>query len=507
MKQKMLKQMLCILLAVVMSVGVIPASAMAAEVEPIAEESVVEEEPAVEEPLVVEEVPAAVEEPMVEETPIVEEPPVVEEVPAAEESVIIEEVTEYQEAEAYQTPARTVIEQVELGCYYPVGGREADFKAWSLTKGARIYDEVDNYLYEYHGVRWYDLTVGEYLVEGDCWTTGHKYQVEIFVFVDNPIYYEFKTTTPDGYGQVSTILDVYNYINGEPARGASLTHSTPSSGYIAKYQFPECGDAPAPITEVGVNDLEQPIAGNKVDFDVTLASDNYKFSYGTESHYTKGLLWYDYTAGRYVQEGDCYQANHVYWLIIPIVTKQPYRFAVGDDGKTSVTVDNIADESYVINPYSPGNPKERLEIHYEFAACKEPISAIAIEGITAPVEGKTPDYYAKVIESDREKYYIPGKNFGRDTIVWYEDGSKVMTSTDKFHDGHRYSVAIEVYAKDKNLFAVDEELETKVTGTLDGETAVIRKAWEQAAKEAVELYYDFGICPERLIDQVVRVFR
>ena len=526
MKQRIWKKMLCVFLAVILIVGAVPATAFAAqggsgEAEAVSEvtevsESISEETMAGEE--LQEEFKVGESSEVIEEETVQEKPEENGEAETQKETGevpedVSEEVTEDVSEDAMeetgkifgeeageeieiQAVNRTVIKEARFEVEEPAGGRKVSYEARSLTKGCRVYVE-SKYTDVYGGVKWYDETAEEVLTEGDSFITGHEYTVRIYAIVDNPVYYEFDVTSVDGEGQVSIKPNVDTTINGNDAYSITLGNKTPKTAYIAKYTFPACNEAPQDITQVGVENLEYPIEGNPVDFNVTLSGVGYTFSYGTESHYTNGLLWYDATANRYVEEGDRYKAGHEYWLLIPIERKKPYQFAVGDDGKSSMAVASPADNTYLMNPYEPGEPQKRMEIHCEFYCCKESIKLVELEGIHAPKEGDKPDYYAIAVNT--EQYDIPRESLS--PITWYEDG-QIMGANNEFRSGCSYGVAIEVYAKEGNVFATDEDWNPTVLGILDEKETVVRKAWEQSSDEMIELYYDFGECPDSLIGEV-----
>ena len=198
-----------------------------------------------------------------------------------------------------QASARVEISEVEVYCNPPVGGREAEFEAWTLTEGAMVYKGGNEIKDVYQSVAWYDETAGRYLKEGDSWITGHEYTIWVYLFIKNNNY-TFATTT--GTVSSSTIPNVYTTINGNSAGIRFNGSYAPNRAYVATYTFPACKAAPADITQVGVTNLSYPFAGQLVGYDVNLSGKGYKFYMGTEGNYTDGLLWYDATANQYVKK-------------------------------------------------------------------------------------------------------------------------------------------------------------------------------------------------------------
>ena len=131
----------------------------------------------------------------------------------------------------------------------------------------------------------------------------------------------------------------------------------------------------------------------------------------------------------------------------------------------------------------------------------ERISHVEFFDLTAPKEGNTPDY--TLTSGDISKYALVGGRY--QSVSWFENGSE-MAKTDKFVAGNSYSVSIWVYAKDGYVFAVDKSgatFKTNVTATIDSNAVKVNKAYEQSPWEVIELYIDWGICNDSVIEDVI----
>ncbi len=165
--------------------------------------------------------------------------------------------------------------------------------------------------------------------------------------------------------------------------------------------------------------------------------------------------------------------------------------------------DLIGEDSYIVKYYSHNDSFEKvnadvkeLTSDYEYYyIIISPIEVSAVDvNITAPKAGKTPDVSAE-INTDGVTLYKT------DPITWYKDG-KSMENTDVFEVGHKYTLSVWLQAKDGYYFATDKSLSPSVTGSLNGTSATIGTAYEQAADEVINLSYDFGTLQKTTISAI-----
>ena len=114
--------------------------------------------------------------------------------------------------------------------------------------------------------------------------------------------------------------------------------------------------------------------------------------------------------------------------------------------------------------------------------------------IDKPKAGSVPDMSADINTLGIELYKT-------DPVTWFKDGA-IMSESDIFEPGHRYSITVWLQAKEGYYYATDKSNNTAVTGTLNNTSATIYKALEQDPKEVIELYYDFGTLEKEKLTSV-----
>ncbi|MBQ9604406.1 MAG: hypothetical protein IJR45_03230 [Firmicutes bacterium] len=132
------------------------------------------------------------------------------------------------------------------------------------------------------------------------------------------------------------------------------------------------------------------------------------------------------------------------------------------------------------------NIKELTATYPEYYEIKGAVRILDVSAsITEPQMGSTPDF-SPVISTDGVTLYKT------DPITWYKDGN-IMSESDIFDAGHKYSLSIDLQAQDGYYFATDKSHKPAVSGTLNGTAATISKAFEQDPAEVISLSYDFGM--------------
>ncbi len=108
-----------------------------------------------------------------------------------------------------------------------------------------------------------------------------------------------------------------------------------------------------------------------------------------------------------------------------------------------------------------------------------------------PMFGQTPNSFQPVVLNGSSPYvkFDDGEYF-----MWFKDGNK-MANDEEFTVKHNYKVQMWVKTKSSDYaFYVDKNHDPAVTATVNGETAVVYKAYEQDPYEVIEVAYDFGYC-------------
>lgn len=142
--------------------------------------------------------------------------------------------------------------------------------------------------------------------------------------------------------------------------------------------------------------------------------------------------------------------------------------------------------------------KVRIEVTYEFPSCPSGITSVEFSGFNVPKEHETPDYSG--VSDDTTKYWILN-NGNPEYVCWYENG-QLMGSEDTFEVGNNYAVSFWTKATNGYEFACDENWEPVVSASVNGTVATVRRAYEQEPEKVVEIYFDFGMLNDSVIDTV-----
>ena len=95
--------------------------------------------------------------------------------------------------------------------------------------------------------------------------------------------------------------------------------------------------------------------------------------------------------------------------------------------------------------------------------------------------------------------------YATDPVTWTDvtDGGRILGAGETFRKGHVYSVSVWIEADDDRDFGVTGSYDTAVSGTLNGMTATVTKAYEQDPERVVDVSYTFGHTHDPVrVDQV-----
>ena len=225
--------------------------------------------------------------------------------------------------------------------------------------------------------------------------------------------------------------------------------------------------------------INSPEAGRNPSYQVYVLSGE-AVAYGGSS----GITWYDITAGKTLSSGDEFQAGHRYRVTMKLEATASFIFKTNSSGTPSLTT---TINGYTVTPskVSGQSGSNVLQISYDFAACPNLIHHLDVS-ISPPFAGRTVSRNA-VLGSDAYQVYDY-------TDIWYDKTTKkFMSSTDKFVDGHHYSLELWIKAASGYVFNTDKNLDPDMSATLNGKEIAVNRAYEQAADEVISLYYDFGV--------------
>ena len=85
-----------------------------------------------------------------------------------------------------QVNAATEITDVDITIAPPIEGRTVSFEAYATEgNGYLVFSDYSNSQGFHSGISWFDITSGEFLQEGDTFSSGHEYRVSIAVLTEN----------------------------------------------------------------------------------------------------------------------------------------------------------------------------------------------------------------------------------------------------------------------------------------------------------------------------------
>ena len=174
----------------------------------------------------------------------------------------------------------------------------------------------------------------------------------------------------------------------------------------------------------------------------------------------------------------------------------------------STVLEHTGYEYVAVDPYN------YVEVYTWIRCNGEVVDNVDIGGITAPVAGQTPSYDINFLNTG---YYSYGSGktteliggqlvdvyYAREGVSWYdvtddEYGTPVLENQ-PFIGGHRYELRVSLYANTNCKFAADNENNSLVTATVNGNEASI--FIRNVAESEIRVEYIFE-CPIVIIDKI-----
>ncbi|MBQ3286005.1 MAG: hypothetical protein IJH40_10235 [Ruminococcus sp.] len=349
--------------------------------------------------------------------------------------------------------ADTGLKSVQASIARPVPGEYPSYSAWIPdTNAGYEVEDYDGVSYK-DGVRWYDDTAGSSINASDPvkFVSGHQYTVTVSL------------VPKTGYSFYKTTSSITGKINSSTATVGDFSDPDNADRNISlKYQF-TCENEK--INSISVT-VTAPLAAEAPSFTATESASGYDVDTSLNtSYYKNGVEWYDMTAGSVVATSGTVKfiKDHKYRVSVLVKANSGYEFPEsGVTGKVNGKTAGV----YGMYGYDRSG---YLTVEYEFTAVYG-ISIVKVTEVNEPIDGQSPVFSASLptgsvfrIEPLTSGNWIKG-------MIWKnETDGKVMTESDKFVIGKRYSVKISLIVTNTD----DYTFHPNVTGTINGNSAAV----------------------------------
>ena len=279
----------------------------------------------------------------------------------------------------------TIIEHIRIEVTPPKAGEHPDYTARVLGTGYSINTSKNSYYDAYwahqkwyyvkNGVSWWDVTNGgyEYVYDKDVFLPGHKYQCEVHVRRDGE--YEFLNDTSTNPTTFPSVI-----VNGNPGypttEGSGLQFEQK-----VKYTF-NC--SMQSLSEVGVIELSQPLAGGTPDYIAT--------TFAPHLYDIKSITWYD-ALGEELPANATFIAGMVYRVAVkiqPIEVQGKKAASFNSDTKASLNGNQLDMISYsnankedveelFSHAYYENN--QSIYLYYTFKPAPRPATGVTVSGM------------------------------------------------------------------------------------------------------------------------------
>ena len=231
------------------------------------------------------------------------------------------------------------------------------------------------------------------------------------------------------------------------------------------------------ISNVYVADIDQPEAGKTPDSKAVVHQlENYAIFSQPE--------WYDETDGRFLEDGDTFEAGHIYEVNVWLEAKDGCEFYT-QNGKLQVTGE-VNGERATVNKAYEYQAWAMVEVRYTFPVCAyEPIKFIELT-IDAPEQGKRPSFVMNDFPADCKIIPYYTQYHWKSGISWSDvttlGNEYHIYESDTFQPGHYYVVSIALQPlHDSQYFP------KSVNATVNGKKAIAK--WSNEKTCVVE--YNF----------------
>ena len=245
------------------------------------------------------------------------------------------------------------------------------------------------------------------------------------------------------------------------------------------------------ITDVNIH-VNSPVAGKNIPFYI---EDVYLVPEGCS---VKEITWYENGEGVSLSQfiaGNSYKAEIV---------------LVADDGvrlKNPLTSATINYKNTTVEAHG-GNAEKGIVMTVDFGKCPDTTNLVELT-VKAPKEGNTPSY----IVSDESKAYDAVTDLVDDANVrrWFESANgesnwREMARSDKYKAGYYYKFVVDVKTLAGYEFPVYDNgssIVPDVSATVNGYYGKVIKTYEQDPSKVITVEYNFGLCNDSVIEQVI----
>ena len=344
----------------------------------------------------------------------------------------------------------TIIEYIRIEVTPPKAGEHPDYTARVLGTGYSINTSKNSYYdaswanqkwyYVKNGVSWWDVTDGGYkeVYDKDVFLPDHKYQCEVHVKADDG--YEFLMNTKTEPPTVPYVI-----VNGNPGAHTTLYGSGLNFEQEVKYVF-NCSRQS--LSEVGVIELSQPLAGGTPDYIAT--------TFAPHLYDIKSITWYD-ALGEELPANATFIAGMVYRVAVKI---EPIEV----QGKKAASFNSNAEASLNGNQldmisYSNANKEDVEELfshayyennqsiylYYTFKPAPRPAAGYTVSGTATSFGSNTDDVTIQLIKSGASEASYETVVKGKIASYSIEDvapGTYTMKVMKQNHIAREYTVTV-----------------------------------------------------------------
>ncbi len=330
----------------------------------------------------------------------------------------------------------------------PVGGKVPDTTGTVVNTG----------LYEIKSIVWKQQYVDATFTSNTTFGYGTVYEVRITLRAKNAYYFK----TDRGMPVVSAT------INGKTANvTGSATYEQSASEYIdITMSFPAT-ESKTFLNSVAVTGLTAPISGATPDFTADTSAGS--------GYHVSNVRWCKAGASKDMTASDKFESGQRYYAFIDITAEDGYAF--GAYNYMSGTVNGTK-----VQGFSASSTPNTVTMLAEFTATGDHIIYnIDIKDVTTPVAGGPISYAVNFGSNGYEK----DKSYNDSTyyygVTWRVDGGIYLpTSTGKFGPNETYQIVIRLKAADGYKFDADDNGNTRMSATVNGNAAEVRSSKTQA---------------------------